>query len=195
MCCRLDHPLCPGSAAYERRRVRVGRPSGSHRSGRVRDDRRHLGASDLRRLGQPSGLGRGRDHLGPVVAMVIAHIFAASLVHHAALRRGSTKRELLRIVRRESRFLLVCVPQIVLPLVLTLAGLSLNNTVLVLIWASAASLGFWGWAGMGAPAYAEWPRSSSHDAQPPTRRARARWGHGRLFAAGPGQCCIGLTRQ
>jgi hypothetical protein len=36
------------------------------------------------------------------------------------------------------------VPQIVLLLVLTLVGLGLNETVRVVIWASAASLGFWG---------------------------------------------------
>jgi hypothetical protein len=56
--------------------------------------------------------------LGPVVAMVIAHTFAASLAAYAELRRRSTKRELLRIVRHESRFLLVCVAQIVLLLAL-----------------------------------------------------------------------------
>jgi hypothetical protein len=82
--------------------------------------------------------------LGPVVAMVIGHVFAASLAAYAELRRRSTQRELLRIVRYESRFLLVCVPQIVLLLVLKLAGLSLNEGVRVVIWASAASLGFWG---------------------------------------------------
>lgn len=82
--------------------------------------------------------------LGPVVAMVIGHIFAASLAAYAANSRRSTKRELLRIVGRKSRFLLVCVPQIVLLLVLTLAGLGLDQSVRVVIWASAASLGSWG---------------------------------------------------
>ena len=82
--------------------------------------------------------------LGPVVAMVIGHVFAASLAAYAAHRRRATKRELLRIVRHESRFLSVCVPQIVLLLMLTLVGLGLNETVRVLIWCSAASLGFWG---------------------------------------------------
>lgn len=76
--------------------------------------------------------------------MVIGHIFAASLAAYAAVRRRSTKHELLMIARRESRFLLVCVPQIVLLLVLKLAGLSLNEGIRVVIWASAASLGFWG---------------------------------------------------
>jgi hypothetical protein len=82
--------------------------------------------------------------LGPVVAMVIGHVFAASLAAYPKLGRNPRGRELLRIARRESRFLLVCVPQIVLLLVLKLAGLSLNESVRVVIWASAASLGFWG---------------------------------------------------
>lgn len=82
--------------------------------------------------------------LGPIVAMVIGHVFAASLAAYPKLGRSPRGRELLRIVRRESRFLLVCVPQIVLLLVLKLAGLSLNDSVRVVIWVSAASLGFWG---------------------------------------------------
>jgi hypothetical protein len=82
--------------------------------------------------------------LGPIVAMVIGHVFAASLAAYPKLGRSPRGRELLRIVRHESRFLLVCVPQIVLLLVLKLAGLSLNDSVRVVIWVSAASLGFWG---------------------------------------------------
>jgi len=82
--------------------------------------------------------------LGPVVAMVIGHVFAASLAAYPKLGRRPTERELLVIVRHESRFLLVCVPQIVLLVVLMLAGLGLNTSVRVVIWASAASLGFWG---------------------------------------------------
>jgi hypothetical protein len=82
--------------------------------------------------------------LGPVVAMVIGHVFAASLAAYAELRRRSTTRELFRIVRHESRFLLVCVPQIILLLALKLAGVSLHGSVRVVIWTSAASLGFWG---------------------------------------------------
>jgi hypothetical protein len=81
--------------------------------------------------------------LGPVVAIVIGHVFAASVAAYPALERRPTRGELLRIVRRESRFLLVCVPQISLLLILTLAGLGLNDTVRVLIWVGPASLGFW----------------------------------------------------
>jgi hypothetical protein len=55
-----------------------------------------------------------------------------------------TKPELLTIVGHESRFLLVCVPQILRLLTLKLAGVSLNGSVRVVIWTNAASLGFWG---------------------------------------------------
>jgi hypothetical protein len=82
--------------------------------------------------------------LGPIVAMVIGHVFASIVAAYPKLGRAPRGRELLRIVRRRSRFLLVCVPQIVLLLVLKLAGLSVNNSVRVAIWVSAASLGFWG---------------------------------------------------
>jgi hypothetical protein len=60
--------------------------------------------------------------LGPVVAMVIGHVFGAGLAAYPGLGRRPTGRELLRIVRRESLFLLVCAPQIVLLLVLQVAG-------------------------------------------------------------------------
>lgn len=82
--------------------------------------------------------------LGPVVAMVIGHVFAASLADYPTLGRRPTGSELLRIARGESRFLLVCLPQITLLLLLTAAGLGLNDTVKVLIWSGPAALGFWG---------------------------------------------------
>ena len=82
--------------------------------------------------------------LGPVIAMVIGHIFAASLSAQASLSRRPTWGELLTTTGNESWFLLVAAPQIVLLLVLTLVGLSLDDTVQVLIWAGAALLGFWG---------------------------------------------------
>jgi hypothetical protein len=81
--------------------------------------------------------------LGPVIAIVIGHVFAATVAAYPAVGRRPTRSELLHIVRRESRFLLVCVPQIFLLLVLTLAGLGLNHTVRVLIWVGPALLGFW----------------------------------------------------
>ena len=81
--------------------------------------------------------------LGPLIAMVIGHVFAASVAAYPTLGRRLTSRELRRIVRHESRFLLVCVPQMFLLVVLTLAGVGLSDTVQVLIWVGPASLGFW----------------------------------------------------
>lgn len=82
--------------------------------------------------------------LGPVVAMVIGHVFAATLAAYPTLGRPPRQRELVRIVQHESHFLLVCAPQLTLLLLLSLVGLNLSDTVRVLIWAGAASLGFWG---------------------------------------------------
>jgi hypothetical protein len=82
--------------------------------------------------------------LGLPIAIAVGHMLAWSLSDEAALGRRPTRGELLSTVRRESRFLLVAAPQIVLLVVLSLVGLSLNDVVQVLIWAGAASLGFWG---------------------------------------------------
>ena len=82
--------------------------------------------------------------LGPVIAMVIGHVFAATLAAYPAFGRRPTGGELLRIMRRESRFLLVSVPQIVGLAALRMVGLGMCDAVRVMIWASAASLGFWG---------------------------------------------------
>lgn len=86
--------------------------------------------------------------LGPLVAMVIGHVFAASLAAYPALGRRPNREELLRIVRRESWLLLVCVPQIVLLVLLSVIGLGLSDTVRALIWTGPVSLGFW--AGVAA---------------------------------------------
>lgn len=90
--------------------------------------------------------------LGPVIAIVIGHVFAASVAAYPALGRRPTKGELLHTVRRESRFLLVCAPQIVVLFVLTLAGVGIHDTVRVLIWLGPVSLGFWGGVAARRPA-------------------------------------------
>jgi hypothetical protein len=82
--------------------------------------------------------------LGPIIAMIIGHIFAGSLSSQAELGRRPTKGELLRTVGRELWFILVAAPQILLLLVLSLVGVSTSDAVQVLIWEGALSLGFWG---------------------------------------------------
>ena len=81
--------------------------------------------------------------VGPLVAMVIGHIFAGA-GRDGQLKRRSTERELVTIVGHETRFLLVCVPQDRPSPRAEAVRASLSDSVRVVIWTSAASLGFWG---------------------------------------------------
>ena len=82
--------------------------------------------------------------LGPIVAMVIGHMYAASVAEYPKLRGHVAPRDLLSVARRESLFLLVCLPQLVLLLVLRLAGLDIPDTIRFLIWVGPAALGVLG---------------------------------------------------
>jgi hypothetical protein len=86
--------------------------------------------------------------VGPVVAIVVAHVFASGLVQHIELERPLTGREWLATVGFESRFLLLAVPPAVILVVLDLAGVSLTDAIHVVIWLEALSLTFW--AGLAA---------------------------------------------
>jgi hypothetical protein len=88
---------------------------------------------------------------GPVLAMFIAHVFAAILAEHSALGRSLTKSELLDAVRAEWGFLLLAAPPLALLLILNVTGVALDDSIRVIIWFSAASLGLWaGLAGLRA---------------------------------------------
>ena len=54
--------------------------------------------------------------VGPVIAIFTSHVFSASLVLQVELRRRPTMREWLATARFESRFLLLAVPPLVVPL-------------------------------------------------------------------------------
>jgi len=82
--------------------------------------------------------------LGPVVAMFVAHVFAAAIALQVEVKRTLTAAERRKIVRAESRFLFVAVPPLAIVLVLRLAGLSLTTSVQVVVVLGAVSLGFWG---------------------------------------------------
>lgn len=103
---RLDDILHAAGTAHERRRVQIGGASGVINravSGTI------VVTSVLVLYGGWANLKvLGAVILGPVVAMVIGQVFAASLAAYAALSRPPTTREVLRIVRCASRFLLVC---------------------------------------------------------------------------------------
>jgi hypothetical protein len=83
--------------------------------------------------------------VGPVVAMFLAHVFAASLAKQLALGRALTWNDRLTIVKSESRFLLLCVPPTATVLVLFAFGTSLNDAIRVTLWLEALSLGYWGY--------------------------------------------------
>jgi hypothetical protein len=82
--------------------------------------------------------------VGPVLAMFLSHIFSASLAFQVLEERPITMRERLRIARRESFFLLLCVPPLLLTGILTLVGLSLNDAIRGALFMGTVSLGFWG---------------------------------------------------
>jgi hypothetical protein len=83
--------------------------------------------------------------VGPVLAMFLSHLFAATLAKQVELGRAVTGTERARIARSESPFLLLAVPPVVFVGILTLLGSSLSASIRWLVVLGAASLGYWGW--------------------------------------------------
>jgi len=81
--------------------------------------------------------------VGPILAMFLAHVFSAGLARQVAEGHRLRWGERVSIMRAEARFLLIAVPPLVLLLVTQLAGLSLKWSINVIVWAGAASLGYW----------------------------------------------------
>jgi hypothetical protein len=89
--------------------------------------------------------------VGIVLAIFIARAFGEALAKAAAKGSPLERSELLGVVRAECPFLLLAVPPITLLAVLDLAGVTLGDSIRVVIWLGAASLGFWaGLAGVQA---------------------------------------------
>jgi hypothetical protein len=82
--------------------------------------------------------------VGPILAMFLAHVFAANLAEQAALGRRLGRGEWLATVRSESRFLLLAVPPLAILAVSQVAGTALEGSIRIIIWSGAVSLGFWG---------------------------------------------------
>lgn len=81
--------------------------------------------------------------LGPVIAIFTSHVFSTTLVLQIELGRRPTRSEWLANARAESRFLLLAVPPLALLLALTVATVSLPNSVRAVIWMETLSLAFW----------------------------------------------------
>ena len=80
---------------------------------------------------------------GPVLAMFLSHVFSASLAQQVALGRPVTIRERMRIVRSESRFLLIGVPPMLLVGIFALLGASMTDAIRYLLILGVGSLGYW----------------------------------------------------
>ncbi len=86
--------------------------------------------------------------VAPVLAIVITHVFSASVALEVELGRRPTRREWITKVRFESGFLLLALPPVAILIILKLAGVSLNDSIRVIIWVEALSLSLW--AGLAA---------------------------------------------
>lgn len=94
--------------------------------------------------------------VGPILAMFIAHVFSASLAHQVAEGRRLHWRERVTITRAEARFLLLAVPPLVLLLGTQLAGVSLKWSINTIVWAGAASLGYWSYVAGRRAGFRRW---------------------------------------
>jgi hypothetical protein len=81
--------------------------------------------------------------VGPVVAMFLSHVFSAAMARQVEVRGMLTWKNWIRIIRSESRFLLLCVPPLVVVTVLFALGVSLGHAIQITLWLEAASLGYW----------------------------------------------------
>jgi hypothetical protein len=95
--------------------------------------------------------------LGPVLAIFVSHVFSAFLARQDELHQRPGGSETMRIVRTESRFLLLAAPALVLLIILTVAGVSLSHSIQAVIFLEGASLGFWGFVAGRRAGLAGWP--------------------------------------
>jgi hypothetical protein len=86
--------------------------------------------------------------IAPIIAVFTSHVFGASLVQHVEFGRRPTRHEWFRMMRFESRFLLLAVPPLVILGTLSLAGVSVTESIHIVIWLEGFSLAFW--AGLAA---------------------------------------------
>jgi hypothetical protein len=94
--------------------------------------------------------------VGPVVAMFLAHVFSALIAKQVEVGRPLTGSDFRSTTRSESRFLLLCVPPLVIVSVLFAFGVSLAHAIQVTLWFGVASLGFWGFVAGKRAGYTGW---------------------------------------
>lgn len=94
--------------------------------------------------------------VGPILAMFLAHAFSAGLARQVAEGRRLHWGERVSIMRAEARFLLIAVPPLVVLLATQLAGLSLKWSINTIVWAGAASLGYWSYVAAKRAGFRRW---------------------------------------
>lgn len=94
--------------------------------------------------------------VGPILAMFIAHVFSAGLARRVTEARRLHWGERVSIMRAEARFLLIAVPPLVVLLATQLAGLSLKWSINTIVWAGAASLGYWSYVAGKRAGFRRW---------------------------------------
>jgi len=81
---------------------------------------------------------------GPVLAIFLGHVFGAALGMRVAQGRPLTRREHRAVFLEECRFLLIAVPPLAILVVGTIAGVSYQRIIQVIVLTGVASLGVWG---------------------------------------------------
>jgi len=89
--------------------------------------------------------------------MFISHVFSAFLARQDELHERPGRSEQMKIIRAESRFLLLAAPALALLIMLTAAGVSLGGSIQAIIFLEGASLGFWGFVAGRRAGLAGWP--------------------------------------
>jgi hypothetical protein len=82
--------------------------------------------------------------VGPMLAIVLGHIFGAALGTRVERGRPLTRRERRNVLVKESRLLLLVVPPLGMLVVLRLVGMSYTRIIQVIVIAGVLWLGFWG---------------------------------------------------
>jgi len=99
--------------------------------------------------------------IGPVFAMFLGHSFSAAIARQIDLCRVLNNTERVAILRSEGPFLLLCVPPLVLAIALHLAGISLSDSITVIVWVGVASLGYWGGVAGRRAGFSGWRLAST----------------------------------
>ena len=107
--------------------------------------------------------------VGPVLAMFLSHVFSGAMAKHIEAGRILTGQEWMRVVASETPFLLLCVPPLVIVAVLFALGVSLTDSIQVVVWFGTATLGYWGFVAGRRAGFVGWRLGMVVDAGAPDR--------------------------